>query len=823
MKQEFFADIILPLAVKGYYTYRVTEQLTGNILPGVRAIVSFGKKKLYTGIVRRVYSEKPYFAGLKDIIDVIDDSAVVDELQLNFWEWIAEYYMCYPGEVMKAALPPNFLPESETLLQVNIDSEPAEDIGDRYIQMINLIERKREAKLKDLIPVFGNREAMQMVNYLISRNLLVAGEKIHLRAIRKTEKYIVLTHDYTTDELEALLDSLKKAPKQYNLLHSYIRLSGYSPGRPIIPVRKALLLKESGSSISSMMSLQKKGILVSVDSGNQGETTVDEPLALPLPLSEAQMHAFISIKEQIGKKGVILLHGVTSSGKTEIYIHLIKEYLDKGSQVLYLLPEIALTAQIVERLKKHFGKSVGVYHSRLSNTDKLKLREKIRENNPEERCNLILGVRSALFLPFRDLKMIIIDEEHDSSYKQQDPAPRYHARDSAIMLASMWGATTILGSATPSIESYYNASTGKYGYTELKVRFGKVNLPEIVLVNTRDAYRKKLMTSHFSPQLIEAVGHALKNHEQVMLFRNRRGFAPYLQCNQCGWIPQCNRCSVNLTYHRESNRLVCHYCGLTTTIVTKCPQCGSLEIETRGFGTEKIEDEIKLLFPDARVARMDYDTTRKQGAFNLIIKDFEDHKIDILVGTQMISKGLDFENLSVVGILNADTLLNFPDFRSYERAFQLMSQVSGRAGRRKKAGKVIVQTSEPDHRILRQVLRNDYKTFYQNQIEERKIFNYPPFCRLIKITIRHKDINLLKQISEEFASKLRQHFGNRILGPQVPVISRIQLWHIMEILVKIEKDKPVNKAKDIIREVIEGVSLIKGGAQAKISADVDPY
>jgi primosomal protein N' (replication factor Y) len=492
-----------------------------------------------------------------------------------------------------------------------------------------------------------------------------------------------------------------------------------------------------------------------------------------------------------------------------------------GKQVLYLLPEIALTTQIIERLKKHFGPLTGVYHSRLSDNEKTETWHKVADS--KSGYKLILGARSALFLPYGDLGLVIVDEEHDGSYKQHEPDPRYHARDSAIMLASFAGARTILGSATPSLESYHNAVSGKYGHATLFERYGKINLPEIILANTREATRKKLMVSHFTPQLLNAMDNALQNGEQVILFRNRRGFSPYIECSECGWIPTCTQCAVNLTYHKEINRLICHYCGSSAIIPVKCGNCGSISMNAVGFGTEKIEDEIKIVFPSARVDRMDQDTTRNKNTYGKIIKAFETGQTDILIGTQMISKGLDFENLTVVGILNADSMLNFSDFRAHERAFQMMAQVSGRAGRRQKHGRVVIQVTDPDSRIIRQVVNHDYISMYESQMEERRIFNYPPFSRLIKITIRHKDKSSLNEFSALLGDDLRRSLGKRVLGPEFPVISRIQLWYIKNILIKIEREKPLAKAKDMIMESIEKIAGSKGAGSLRMDIDVDPY
>jgi primosomal protein N'' len=754
MTNNRFADIILPLAVKGRFTYRIPDNIAGNVRPGVMVTVQFGGRKLYSGIVCNIHDKTPGIKNIKSVINVIEGTPLINESQLKLWHWISEYYLCSEGEVMKAAIP-------------------------------------SEISLNNFKP--------------------------------RLETFIKFSGKFTEDELNEILDKLKKAPKQQDILSAYIRLTGYKTGTEVFPVSKSSLLSESHSSAGILEALIDKGILTSV---SQPVSRISETNGYREPikqLSEAQTTAFRSIKSQLLEKDIVLLHGVTSSGKTEIYIHLIEEQLKKGKQVLYMLPEIALTTQIILRLKKHFGAVTGVYHSRFSDPEKVEIWKRIAENDPLNSYRLILGVRSSLFLPFSDLGLIIVDEEHDGSYKQHDPAPRYHARDSAIMLASMHKAKTILGSASPSVESYNNAVNGKYGLTGLKERFGLIKLPTIILANTREAYRKKLMVSHFTPELLQAMDDALGKEEQIILFQNRRGFSPYIECSECGWIPVCIQCAVNLTYHKGIGKLVCHYCGYTTNMPSKCDNCHSTEMVTRGFGTEKIEDEIKIVFPAARVARMDQDTTRNKNSFNKLIRAFEDRWIDILIGTQMISKGLDFENLTVVGILNADNLLNYPDFRAHERSFQLMEQVSGRAGRRQKQGKVVIQTSDPANKIIRLVLRHDYVSMFRMQYEERMTFNYPPFCRMVKISIKHKDRSQLNYFSDILGRDLKEIFGKRVLGPESPVISQVQLWYIKTILIKIERGKPPVKAKQLIIEAIVRLEKETGASSLKIAVDVDPY
>ena len=760
---DLYADIILPVAVKGRFTYSIPEHLAGKVKPGVRTEVQFGNKRLYSGIICRVHDKTPDLKNIRPLMDITDPEPVANEFQLKFWNWISEYYMCTEGEVMNAAVPSAMLPEG-------ITNSP---MPERY--------KPRE------------------------------------------ETFIILARQFTDEELNVILDKLKKAPKQAELFNSYLFLTAYTSASDVIPVRKSLLLKESGSTPDTIISLEKKGVLRSVSVEVGRLKNYDKQSEPPRELSDIQKTAFDSIKKYFKEKDIVLLHGVTSSGKTEIYIHLIAEQLRQGKQVLYMLPEIALTTQIIMRLQKHFGAVTGVYHSRFNDQEKVEIWKRVADKNTETGYRLILGVRSSVFLPFSNLGLVIVDEEHDGSYKQHDPAPRYHARDSAIVLAGLHGAKVVLGSASPSIESYHNAATGKYGLTELKERFGLIKLPEIIVANTREAYRKKLMVSHFTPELLNAIDGALGRNEQIILFQNRRGFSPYIECPECGWIPVCNQCAVNLTYHKSINRLVCHYCGYSTAIPPKCDSCGSPGLATRGFGTEKIEDEIKIVFPKVRVGRMDQDTTRNRNSFIRIIKAFEEHQTDILIGTQMISKGLDFENLTVVGILNADNLLNYPDFRAHERSFQLMEQVSGRAGRRKKQGRVVIQSADPANRMIRLVLRHDYVGMYKMQAQERMTFNYPPFCRMIRISLRHKERAALNSFADILGNDLRSTFGNRILGPEYPVISRIQLWYIKTILIKIGKEKPLARAKMMIMEATERLEKEKGAGGLRIAIDVDPY
>lgn len=744
-----YADIIIPLAVGGRFTYKIPDNLKEIVAPGIRVKVHFGQK-LHAGVVCTLHDNPPVHGKVKEISSIYDPVPIINENQLKLWKWISEYYMCTEGEVMKAGL----LPEKS------------------------------------------------LNEYRV-----------------KTETFVVST-SLSETILTRQLDSLKKASKQYNILENWIHLSGFGSG-DLKPVKKSELLKISGSSQSIFNALVEKNILKTVLMPLSRIPEAATDTVKINELSKVQSDTLGSIQDKFKDKDVVLLHGVTSSGKTEVYMHLIEEYLQKGKQVLYLLPEIALTTQIISRLRKHFGNKTVVYHSRLDDPERIEIWNRVAgKDNP---AGIILGVRSAIFLPFVNLGLIIIDEEHDSSYKQQDPAPRYHSRDTAIMLASIHGARTLLGSASPSIESYQNAIAGKYGLAELHERYGQIRLPDIVIANTREAYRKKLLVSHFTPELLYSMDEALGKGEQIILFQNRRGFAPYVECSECGWIPKCVQCDVNLTYHKGINKLICHYCGFSINILQKCDSCNSAALLTRGFGTEKIEDEIKIIFPGAKIARMDQDTTRSKNAFNRIIKAFEDRQIDILVGTQMISKGLDFENLTIVGILNADNMLNFPDFRAHERSFQLMEQVSGRAGRRQTPGKVIIQTADPYNKIIRFVLRHDYLSMFRMQSEERKVFNYPPFCRMIKLVLKHKNRTQLTYFSDILGSELKKNFSDRVLGPEDPVIARVQFWYLKVIMIKTSGKISAATTRTLIYKAIEKTVTEKGGSALRIAIDVDPY
>jgi primosomal protein N' (replication factor Y) len=821
-KQQF-ADVILPLPLKQFFTYSIPDSLSQDIEIGKRVIVQFGSRKIYTAIVHSIHNEAPTEYQTKDITSVLDSSPIVNQKQLQLWQWIADYYMCSIGEVFKAALPSGLKLESETKVIYNPESIDEKRFNPTETLILDYLASKNIASINEISAALNRKDALPVIKSLLDKKAVILEEKLRENYKPKKEKCIKLSNSIKTEEkLNEVFEDLKNAKKQVHVLMSYIKLSGDFLNKKTVEVKKQELIEESKASSTIVKSLIDKNILTeyekTVSRLDDSETEQSEIKTL----SEAQQKAHDEIKNQLAKKDVVLLQGVTSSGKTEIYIHLIKEQIDKGKQVLYLLPEIALTTQIINRLISVFGNSVGIYHSKFSDSERVEVYKNIIETKDKNKYDIILGVRSSLFLPFSNLGLIIVDEEHENTYKQYDPAPRYNARDCSVVLAQMHDAKVLLGTATPSVESYFNAETEKYGLVQLTSRYQNIQLPEIHLIDVLRARKKKEMKSLFSPALLDSIKDSLAINEQVILFQNRRGFAPYLECDMCGWIPYCTNCDVSLTYHRHKNELVCHYCGYAIRSPKTCKACGNTNIQTRGFGTEKIEDEIRIFFPEAKVARMDLDSTRKKNAYQNIIGDFEDGKIDILIGTQMVSKGLDFDNVSLVGILNADNMLNYPDFRAFERSYQLMAQVSGRAGRKNKQGKVIIQTSNPAHPILQFVLDNKFEEMYKAQLFERKNFKYPPFYKLIKISVRHKKQDIAHKASHQLAVSLRKIFGKRILGPEPPVISRVQNNFIQNVILKIERERSYQKAKQLLDEQITNLVTQDNFKSVHISIDVDP-
>ena len=755
-----YVDVILPLPLEGLFTYAVSEELATQVREGVRVVVPFNKSKRYTAIAVRIHDEKPEFE-VKPVISVLDKSPLLLPAQLNLWKWISNYYMAPLGEVMNAALP--------------------------------------------------------------------AGLKNEDGYRPKTETYIGLCEPYRSEQaLHVALDMMRRAEKQQKVLTDFLYLSGYGRAGEqewnvegtLAEITREELLNESHCTAAVLKSLIDRKILYTYEREvgrlNHGGEPHPEHIK---KLSPPQQDAYNQILFQFLRKQVVLLHGVTSSGKTEIYIHLIQKTLDEGRQVLYLLPEIALTVQMMERLRRVFGNRLGIYHSRYSDAERVEIWQKQLSKNPYD---VILGARSAVFLPMQRLGLVIVDEEHETSFKQQDPAPRYHARSVAIMMAAAAEAKVLLGTATPSMESYYNAQQGKFGLVTLTTRFQGIEMPEIQVVDVKDLRHRKMMPGPFSPQLLAAIRKALSEEKQVILFQNRRGFAPMIECKTCGWVPHCKNCDVSLTLHKNTNTLTCHYCGYTYTVPTHCPSCEGTDLRGRGYGTEKIEDQIIEIFPEARVARMDLDTTRSRNAYERLINDFASGRTNVLIGTQMISKGLDFDRVAVVGILDADTMLNYPDFRAYEHAFMMMSQVAGRAGRKGKRGLVLLQTKNKDLPVVQQVVRNDWEGFYQDLLEERRTFRYPPFYHLVYVYLRHRHEHVVESASVYMGGLLRQWFGERVLGPDKPGVSKVKTMHIRKIVLKFENGLPLSRVREYLMQAQQKLTQDKQYAALQVFFDVDP-
>ena len=819
--QSLYADIILPVPLPRLFTYSIPAEYSKLLEVGNRVAIPFGKKKVYSGIVYKLHTNKPEEYETKDIISVLDDTVVVNAFQLKFWDWLAEYYQCTLGEVYKAALPSGLKMESETRIIYNADFEAESPLLERENKVLDIIAGKKICSINDVNQLSGYKNCLPIIKRLLEYNAVFVNEHLKEGYKAKTKKVISLHPRCQSEEiLQATFDQLSRAPKQLELLMTLLSmLGGLNAAINNQSVDKAELLKKANASAAALKELCNKEIFLEQSLAIDRLDLDEKEVRQANVLSPVQQTAYDEIQSSFGSHDVTLLHGVTSGGKTEIYIHLIEEQLNAGKQVLYLLPEIALTTQITSRLQKHFGNKMGIYHSKFADAERVEVWQNLLQ---ERNYQLIVGVRSSVFLPFSNLGLIIVDEEHENTYKQFDPAPRYHARDAAIVLAKLFGAKTLLGTATPSIESYFNAQQGKYALVELLQRFEGIEMPEVVAVDVREAKRKKQMSSHFTPLLLEKIDEALLKGEQIILFQNRRGFSPFIECGQCAYVAKCVNCDVSMTYHKHLNQLVCHYCNHTMALPSVCPACHSPAMETRGFGTEKIEEEMGLLYPDHKVARMDLDTTRSKSAYDKLIKKFEDGQVHILIGTQMISKGLDFDNVSVVGILNADNMLNYPDFRAFERSFQLMTQVSGRAGRKHKRGLVVLQTSNPQHPVILDVINHNFQNHYKGQIDERLMFKYPPFYRLINITIKHKDQNITNKAAQVLAGQLRAIFGSRVLGPQAPVINRIQNLYIKKIMIKLERKASPAKVKHLMRECIFSLQAQQAFRYVTFQIDVDP-
>lgn len=811
-----FADIILPLALpKRTYTYSIPESARALVQPGVRVEVQFGRSKLYSGLVARVHAEVPDYQ-VKPIISVLDEVTVVTPQQLALWDWIAGYYCCTLGEVMSAALPGHLKLTSETkLVFSNIFGDDFSALDSDEYLITEALQIQQEITVEDARKILNKKTVFPVIQRLLTKGVLFLREDLQEKFKARKLTAVRLAEPYRSqpDLLREVMRDLQNKERQLEILMAFLALDKNQPF-----VRKQDVLYKADVTESSLNTLFKKGILERYDVEVSRLSGYEDELVEVDELSDQQRQALAEIDTQLAEKKVVLLYGVTGSGKTRVYVEMIRDVMRQGGQVLYLLPEIALTTQIISRLQKVFGDEVSVYHSKVNTHERVEVWKAASSGKA-----VILAARSGLFLPFQNLQLIIVDEEHDNSFKQYDPAPRYHARDTAIYLAHLYGARVLLGTATPSIESWHNAQTGKYGLVEMPLRFGGLELPEIQTVDLREQMKTKQMQSLFATPLIEHLQKAIEKGEQAILFQNRRGYAPMLECQVCGWNAQCRHCDVSLTFHKHTNRLRCHYCGYTQEPAVVCPACGSGKITLRGFGTEKIEDELKLFLPNARIGRMDLDTAGSKNNLLALLSDFEERRLDILVGTQMVTKGLDFDNVSLVGVLGADQLTKFPDFRSGERAFQLLTQVAGRAGRKFKRGSVLIQAFDPKHPVLLEVLRGDFRGFAERELHERQAFHYPPFYRLINLQLRHKDPKVVHDAAAQFGKMLRQKLGDRVLGPVQPNIARIRGYYAQDIMLKLEKSAPLlSDSKALIRHSTEILTGKPGFGQVQVVVDVDP-
>ncbi len=819
--------MILPVPVGRSFTYAVPPQMAECIKVGCRVVVPFGNNKLHTGIV--LAESDGSGTGnyeIKEILELVDTEPVVGEHELRMWGWMADYYMCTLGDVMKAALPSGMKLASETSIRLKEDFDSFDSLTKTELAVMDKLAVGRHKTLEELHKAAKDINVLRVVRSLMQKGALEISETMVETFRAKKEVHVRLSSKLLDETaLNNLFDSLQKTPRRYSLVLKLVEMASVETAirlhnpQLVEEVSRNQLLKEANVSAAVLAGLKTKGIIETYDYevgrlGGKAGSIVEQ-----LPLSEAQQTAFDNINKVWQMRNVCLLHGVTSSGKTEIYIRLIRKMIDEGRQVLYLLPEIALTTQITQRLQRIFGDEMGVYHSKFPDAERVEVWQKQMSAKP---FGLVVGVRSAIFLPMQRLGLVIVDEEHETSYKQQDPAPRYNARDAAVVLAQLHGAKVLLGTATPSIESYYNATSRKYGYVRIDKRFGNITLPRIEVVDVQDLLRRKMMKLPFSPQLEEEMRQALQYGEQVILFQNRRGYAPVVECDTCGWVPTCEYCDVSLTYHNDDRKLHCHYCGNTFPIPEKCPNCGGFNLRSFGFGTEKVEEEVHRLFPEARTARLDLDTTRSRNSYRRIIEAFSEGRTDVLIGTQMVSKGLDFGNVRVVGILDADTMLSRPDFRCSERAFQMMSQVAGRAGRRDKQGHVILQTRRADSGLIAQVVKGDYDGMYQAQLKERKQFFYPPYYRLIYVWVKHRDEPVAVEAAHLLAQQMLRVFGGGVLGPDKPAVARVQMKHIRKVALKVSPATPAAEVRAHLHAAVESVLAVPRLRSAMIYFDVDP-
>lgn len=818
-----YAEIILPLPLQSTFTYSVPEELKDLLQTGTRVLVQFGRKKYYTGIVSHLHNDRPDYE-VKEIAAVMDRKPVVRYPQLKLWRWIAEYYLCSEGDVMKAALPTGLKPESETFVTLNDDFEIPEGftISDHQAVIMSLLQHKGRMRISDIQNELKIRNVTKLIGSLIEAEILTVAEQVVERYRARKETFVTLGAERGDQtRLHEFFDMVGRSQRQERLLVTYLDKSGWlHPANALRDVTKAELMELPEISPSIFKAMQDKGIFKiekrTVNRFNPESETHEPELT---PLTDIQREAHGAILEQFRENKPVLLHGITGSGKTEIYTHLIAAALRDGNQALYLVPEISLTTQLTDRLRKVFGDRLLVYHSKFSDNERVDIWKRLLDSSEPL---VILGVRSSVFLPFSRLGLVVIDEEHESSYKQSDPAPRYNARDTAMVLASMHGAHVLMGSATPAIDTYYKAKNGKFGLVTLTERYEGSVLPDVEIVDMPRQRKEKQVRGILSTPLLDRIRRAMASGRQAILFQNRRGFAPMVVCRQCGWVPKCDNCDVSLVYHKNTGMLRCHYCGYSRVLPALCPVCGQNSIETFGYGTERIAEDVQEAFPDARISRMDLDTTRNKDSYQQIIESFSNHETDILVGTQMISKGLDFEKVNVVGVASADTLLNFPDFRSDERAFNMLEQVAGRAGRRQEKGTVVIQTSKPDNEVLGHVVRHDYTGFYSQEIEHRRQFNYPPFTKVINIYLKNKDARALDRASATYAAELRAVFGNRVLGPQKPFVSRVALWYIQGLMLKVESQASMKKVKELLHGIFERTAKSPDMKSTVIYYDIDP-
>ncbi|ODS83751.1 MAG: primosomal protein N' [Cytophagaceae bacterium SCN 52-12] len=819
-----FADVILPVPVPRLFTYRISREMAPDIVAGARVVVQFGKGRVLTAVVVSIHDTPPQAYNARYILELLDQKPLITPQQLELFKWMSEYYMCAVGEVMNVALPSGLKISNQSKVQVNPDFDYPELLTPEETFLVEEITRHGMLTYEEIGRIIEKKNVTRLIKSLISKRTVIIFEEIREKYQPKSISRIRLTEPYADpSRLEELVNSLEKTPKQLDVMLRYLSHIPVfnNPGLNAKGLEKSVFTQSAGLSGSALATLIKKGVFEQFEVKVSRIAEAAPENLKEVQLSPGQQRASGEIHHLFHEKSVVLLHGITGSGKTEVFIDLIAQALKSDVQVLYLLPEIALTTQIVSRLQKVFGSKMGIYHSRFSDNERVEVWKGVVEG----RFQFVIGVRSAVFLPFDNLGLIIVDEEHENSYKQFDPAPRYNARDVAVMLGFMHKAKVLLGSATPSLESYYNARSGQYGLVSMRERYGDASLPEFVIIDMKKERKQKTLKEEFSSVLLEAVRGNIKNGEQSILFQNRRGYAPWLQCEDCDWISECLNCDVTLTYHMREAELRCHYCGHRETIPRTCPHCGSARVKTMGYGTERIESQLELLVPEARIQRMDLDTTRSKNAYTEIIRNFEENKTDVLVGTQMVTKGLDFDNVSMVGIFDVDRLINFPEFRATEKAFQLLTQVSGRAGRRAKTrGRVLIQTSNPEHELLRWVISGDYRTMYETEIVERANFGYPPYTRLIKLTVRHEDAAVALESARALADVLTGQLGKtRVLGPEAPLVDRVRNRFLFDILIKLEREKVNFKAvKSLIQESVNEILADKTKKHIQIIADVDP-